>query len=96
MMRHPEGIMKRVEIKTREDALDFLIRFALQPKWINAEQRVQYAVYPVKKGIAVPITPQYKRKTEKLLTTALNLTCKRDVDAIRNIVRAKLKSQGRI
>ena len=87
---------KTIEIKTREDALNFLIKAALQPKWITLEQRVQYAVYPVKKGIAVPITPQYKRKTEELLTTALKLTCKKDVDSVREIVKAALKAKGRI
>ncbi len=89
-------ITKSAEIKTREDAVDFLIKFGLQPKWFKAEKRVQYAVYPVKKVIVVPITPQYIRGTEQLLTTALNLTCKRDVDAVRAIVRAELESQGRI
>lgn len=87
---------KPVEIRTREDALDFLITYALQPKWVKSEQRVQYAVYPVKKGIAVPITPQYKRKTEELLTTALKLTYKKDVDSVREVVKAALKAKGRI
>ncbi len=85
-----------IEIETREDAPGFLIKSALQPKWIESEKRVQYAVYPVKRGTAVPITPQYKRKTEALLTTALNLTCKRDVDTVRKIVRDALKAQNRI
>ncbi len=85
-----------MKIETKEDALNFLIKCALQPKWINSEQRVQYAVYPVKQGIAVPITPQYKRETEELLTTALNLTCEEDVEAIRILVKVELKAQGRI
>lgn len=85
-----------IKIETREDALNFLITFALQPKWMELEQRVQYAVYPVKKGIAVPIKPQYKRKTEELLTAALKITCKRDVEEIRKIVRAEIGAQGRI
>ena len=87
---------KSIKIKTREDALDFLIKAALQPKWVESEKRVQYAVYPVKIGISIPITPQYKRKIEPLLTAALNLTCKSNVDSVREVVRDALKAKGRI
>ncbi len=41
---------KPIEIQTREDALNFLITYALQPKWIKAVQQVQYAIYPIKKA----------------------------------------------
>lgn len=77
-------------------AFNLAVKVAVVPYWETLDNRPLFRKYPTKKGPAYHVTRQSKEMLWAPLVEALGLTNSERVAAVRKLIIAKLRADGRL